>query len=679
MCQGSKTEQRKWWLYNRFRYIDSKYQTGTALQNTIVFRVNKNNHGNYSVLNITPYADIYANVYFNEVGDSKRAKRNETTTLEIHGIEDPNDVVARIYSADQLIDIGDISGLMTNQVNVTQAINLQSLKVGDAASDYRNESLTSLELGNNKLLKTIDARNCVSLASTINASQCLSLKEAYFDNTRIAAILLPNGGSTEVLHLPATITRLELRNLTKLRELQIASYDNLQAVWLENPSQALTDLVFILVSSLKPGSRIRANGIEFKVNSEEEITQFFESLKNLKGLDANGQPTEDKAQMSGIIHIDTMTYENKLKYEELYPSFKIQANHLICNIKFYSEDGNILLDEQNVDYGTAVTYAGAAQTKAETAQYYFHFNGWSVEANSDGENTYDGLNYITQSIVLYASFARELRYYTIQFIDMSYNPASILQTSTLPYGDVPAYTGETPIYNPDAPDKEDWGQFMGWNTEIVPVTGNATYIAKYAYIASITRKFITRSITSIDDSVITSIGVNAFTSSKQLTYVSFPNAVNAGHDAFFNCTSLTTVLMPSLTDASYSLFYSCNSLNTIDLRALTTVPYTCFFRCSSLTEVDLPNVTVIDSSAFAECTRLEVARFDKVERINSQAFESCTMLKDLYLGTECLLDNANAIPKTIENIYVPAELVEKYQTATNWIEFADKIKAEETK
>ena len=25
MLQGSKAEQRKWWLYNRFRYIDSKY------------------------------------------------------------------------------------------------------------------------------------------------------------------------------------------------------------------------------------------------------------------------------------------------------------------------------------------------------------------------------------------------------------------------------------------------------------------------------------------------------------------------------------------------------------------------------------------------------------------------------------------------------------------------------
>ena len=35
MLQGSKEEQRKWWLYNRFRYLDSKYDTGNASENII--------------------------------------------------------------------------------------------------------------------------------------------------------------------------------------------------------------------------------------------------------------------------------------------------------------------------------------------------------------------------------------------------------------------------------------------------------------------------------------------------------------------------------------------------------------------------------------------------------------------------------------------------------------------
>lgn len=678
MCQGSKENQRKWWLYNRFRYIDSKYKTGEALDSTIVFRVYSNNHDTYSIIDVTPYADIYATAYFNEVGDSQRTARGTTTHLEIRGIEKPNDVVARIYSADQLMDIGDLSGFLPDQVNITKAINLQSIKVGDKAEDYKNENLTSLELGANKLLKTIDARNCINLASTIEANQCLALREAYFENTRIPSIALPNGGSIEVLHLPATLSRLELRNLVKLSDLQVASYDNLQAVWLENPSPAVMNLIFTIVSKLKPGSRIRANGIEFSVNSEAEIDQFFESLQHLKGLDANGQPTVDEAQMSGIINIDTMTYEKKLEYEVMYPSFKINANHLICNVKFYTEDGSMLLDEQNVDYGSAITYAGPEQTKASTAQYHFTFNGWSVEKHSDGTNVYDGLDYITQSIVLYASFARELRSYLIQFIDMSYSPALVLQATMVPYGEVPAYTGETPIYNSDAEDVNDWGRFLGWNRELEAVTGEATYIAKYVYIASRTRKTILKTIRSVEDESIITIGAYAFIANRMLNYISMPNVTRIDQSAFLDCVSLQTALFPSVETISYFAFFSCSSLTTIDLRELTNIPMSAFYACKALPEINLPKVETIGMFAFDDCISLTTVRLNKVTNIDAEAFRGCSSLKDIYIGIDsdaiCALGDVNAFPETLENIYVPDNLVEQYKAATNWIDLADKIK-----
>ena len=53
MLQGSKEEQRKWWLSNRFQYMDSKWNTGDA-RSVITLRA-------YAKANITvtPYADIY--------------------------------------------------------------------------------------------------------------------------------------------------------------------------------------------------------------------------------------------------------------------------------------------------------------------------------------------------------------------------------------------------------------------------------------------------------------------------------------------------------------------------------------------------------------------------------------------------------------------------------------------
>ena len=59
MMQGSKAEQRKWWLYNRFRYMDSKWNAGDALSDLIQLR-------GYAKANVTvtPYADVYPTVKF---------------------------------------------------------------------------------------------------------------------------------------------------------------------------------------------------------------------------------------------------------------------------------------------------------------------------------------------------------------------------------------------------------------------------------------------------------------------------------------------------------------------------------------------------------------------------------------------------------------------------------------
>ena len=57
MLLGNKAEQRKWWLYNRFKYIDSKYNCGDARTDYIQLRA-------YAISNITltPYAVIYATI-----------------------------------------------------------------------------------------------------------------------------------------------------------------------------------------------------------------------------------------------------------------------------------------------------------------------------------------------------------------------------------------------------------------------------------------------------------------------------------------------------------------------------------------------------------------------------------------------------------------------------------------
>ena len=92
MLQGSKAEQRKWWLYNRFRYIDSKYNAGDSLSDVITLR-------GYAKADITiqPYADVYCSVKYGSYLVQERGARNVQTTLECP-LDNVNDTEMAIIS-----------------------------------------------------------------------------------------------------------------------------------------------------------------------------------------------------------------------------------------------------------------------------------------------------------------------------------------------------------------------------------------------------------------------------------------------------------------------------------------------------------------------------------------------------------------------------------------------------
>lgn len=104
--------------------------------------------------------------------------------------------------------------------------------------------------------------------------------------------------------------------------------------------------------------------------------------------------------------------------------------------------------------------------KESTAQYDYTYNGW---ASADG-GTADSslLKNITEDKTLYAAYSSAVRYYTVTYYDE--DGATILQTKTVAYGDTPTY---------NTPSKEGYS-FEGWEPDIAPVIGDASYIAKWS-------------------------------------------------------------------------------------------------------------------------------------------------------------------------------------------------------
>lgn len=462
MLQGSKAEQRKWWLYNRYRYLDSKYNAGDALSDVITLR-------GYAKadITVTPYADIYASVKYGSYLVQQRALRGDSYTLTCP-LDNVNDTEIYIYSASQLKDVGDLSELMVGYAEFSLATKLQSLKLGDASADYSNTNLTDLHLGNNVLLRTLDVRNCPNLTQAVDVSGCNNLEHVYFDGTGITGLLLPVGGILKTLHLPATVTNLTIRNQASLSDLTIPSYVGISTLRLENVSSAVDSKA--ILQAIPANSRVRLIGIDWAAGDADTLMDIITLLDSMRGLDEAGNNT-DMAQVSGTISVDTVTGAQLAEIAGKYPDIQVAYEHVTSNLYFYNEDGSTLLYTQAIVDGGNGTYSGSTPTKASTAQYSYSFAGWSKKPGGTADST--ALQAVTADRSVYAAFTATVRKYTVYF----YNGSTLLQTvNNVPYGGSATYTGDTPISSEGS--AEDY-PFEGWVPTGKGITGNTSCYAQF--------------------------------------------------------------------------------------------------------------------------------------------------------------------------------------------------------
>ena len=80
---------------------------------------------------------------------------------------------------------------------------------------------------------------------------------------------------------------------------------------------------------------------------------------------------------------------------------------------------------------------------------------------------------VTGNATYKATYSNVVNEYTIKFVDEN---GTELQSSKVAYGVIPVYIGKEPR---KAEDEEHIYAFVGWNPEVVAVTGDATYTAMY--------------------------------------------------------------------------------------------------------------------------------------------------------------------------------------------------------
>ncbi len=143
-------------------------------------------------------------------------------------------------------------------------------------------------------------------------------------------------------------------------------------------------------------------------------------------------------------------------------------------VEFYDHDGTLIFSTE-LDDGAPII-PPASPTRAEDAQYTYEFTGWK---DAEGILLTDGSVVDDRYEVFYASYASTLRSYTVTWVIEGAHT-----TVTLPYGEKPQFSGETP-------EKAEIPEFTytfrgwqaegaeGWSNDLPPVIGDATYTAVF--------------------------------------------------------------------------------------------------------------------------------------------------------------------------------------------------------
>ena len=142
-------------------------------------------------------------------------------------------------------------------------------------------------------------------------------------------------------------------------------------------------------------------------------------------------------------------------------TYNAEFNSTLRSYKITFKNGEQVLKEETVNYGTLPAAPTETPTKEADAQYTYTFKGWDKTVEKvTGEATYN------------AEFTPTLRSYKITFK----NGEQVLKEETVDYGTMPAAPETNPTKGYDS---ENHYSFKGWDKTIEKVTGEAVYNAQF--------------------------------------------------------------------------------------------------------------------------------------------------------------------------------------------------------
>jgi hypothetical protein len=350
--QGSRSDHRIWWLRNRFFYMDSKYNAANFLNDFITMRIYTpatwQGIEPTADFDLTLYKDSYVRVKYGSYVLERRAKAEETVHIAAPAIQF-NDTETIIYGISTVKGIGALSALYPGTVDIANATTLTELIIGSAVDGYKNENLSHVSAGNNKMLRTVDIQNCPNYTEPLDLSGCENIETLKALGSSVSAVKLPVAGIVSRMELPATLANLTIRNQQVLtsENLILAGTGNISTLVLENMNSLdVIGLVkgLLTVEPLKL-NRLRLIGVDF----EDDDLSILMRLATIGGLDEQGNPLS-KAVITGRFRA-VSAYETDIdNCREWFPELEITVDTVISDpvvtFEFFSSPGKPLTNTE---------------------------------------------------------------------------------------------------------------------------------------------------------------------------------------------------------------------------------------------------------------------------------------------------------------------------------------------
>lgn len=176
---------------------------------------------------------------------------------------------------------------------------------------------------------------------------------------------------------------------------------------------------------------------------------------------------------------------------------------------------------------------------------------------------------------------------------------------------------------------------------------------------------------------VTTIGESCFNQWVNVTSLTISSSVTTiGHDAFKNCEALPSLAIPSgVTTIPSSMCNGCIRMASTNIPSgVTSIDVDAYYDCLSLLNITIPaSVTSIGDDTFRAANW--VSEPQRTLMLNMNANRRVTVLATtpptLGTGVFSIISGQNDIASY--PIYVPAESLESYKTATNWSVYANRI------